>query len=130
MKPMTVPILAGSLLLAAVPAFAASPAASSPYATTAAVDESGATAFMNNADWQYTNWSQKMADLNMGILNKSVTMSAKAKAELDKVWDKLKLSWAQLRTANNKDWDSARSAWESAAKEMQDAWQRLAPQQG
>jgi len=130
MKPMTVTILAGSLLLAALPALAASPAAPSPYAIRASFTESAATEYLNNADWQYNDWSQKMADLDMGILEKKVTMSAQARAELDKAWDNLKARWTQLRSANNKDWDSARAAWESASKEMQESWQHLAPKQG
>ena len=130
MKSMTVTILAGSLLLAALPALAASPAAPSPYAITAAVDESAATQFLSNADWQYTDWSQKMADLDMGILQKNVAMSAQAKADLDRAWDNLKASWAQLRSANNRDWDSARASWERASEKMQDSWQHLVPKQG
>ena len=130
MKRMTVPILAGSLLLAAVPALAASPAGSSPYATSTSFIESAATAYLNDADFQYTGWSQKMADLELDILHKKVAVSAQAKADLDKAWDNLKASWAQLRSTNNKDWDSARASWESAAKGMQDAWQHLAPKQG
>jgi hypothetical protein len=130
MKPMTVTILAGSLLLAALPALAASPADSSPYVRTASVDESAATAYLNNADWQFTAWDTKMADLDMGIINKSVTMSAEAKTDVDKAWDNLKLRWTQLRTVNARDWDSARAAWETAVESMQKTWQHLVPQQG
>ncbi|MFI5020961.1 MAG: hypothetical protein ACHQRJ_04825, partial [Alphaproteobacteria bacterium] len=76
------------------------------------------------------DWSQKMADLDMGILEKKVTMSAQAKADLDKAWDKIKLRWAQLQSANNNDWDGARASWAKASEEMQDAWQHLVPHQG
>ena len=130
MKSMTVTILAGSLLLAALPALAASPAAPSPYATRESFIESAATAYLNDADWQYNDWSQKMADLDIGILEKKVAMSVEARANLDKAWDHLKLSWAQLRSANNRDWGNARASWETASKVMQDSWQHLAPQQG
>jgi hypothetical protein len=125
MKPMTVAILAGSLLLGALPAFAASPAAPSPSATRESFIESAATAYLNNADWQYNDWSQKMADLTMGVMEKKVAMSVDARANVDKAWDNLKLRWAGLRTANNRDWDNARASWETASNEMQAAWQRL-----
>ena len=130
MKPMTLSILIGSLLLAALPALAASPVISSPHDIMGAVGESAATEYMNNANWQYNDWSQKMADLDMGILEKKIAISTQAKADLDKAWNNIKLRWAQLQSANNKDWDGTRASWEIASKEMQDTWQHLVPHQG
>jgi hypothetical protein len=124
------PILAGSPLPAALPAIAASPVAPSPNAITAAFFETAATEYLNDASSQYDDWSQKMADLDRGISAKKVTMSAQAKADLDKAWDNIKLRWARLQSANNNDWDSARASWESISKEMRDAWQHQVPQQG
>jgi hypothetical protein len=84
---------------------------------------------MDEAIWEYDDWYQKMADLDLGILEKRVTMSAEAKAELDKVWYNMKISYTELLSANDKDKDvdSARAAWEAASKDMKDAWQRLVP---
>ena len=127
MKPM---ILAGALLLAAVPVLAASPASPAPYTVTAAFVESAATEYLNDAGSQYNDWSQKMANLDMGIVNKTITMNAKAKTDLDTVWDTLKVRWTELKTAKAEDWDSARTSWAKASEEMRDSWQHLVPQQG
>ena len=124
------PILAGSLLAAALPAIAASPVTSSPNTVTAAFIETAATEYLNNASFQYDDWSQKMAHLDMGILEKKVTMSALAKADLDRAWDDIKLRWDRLQSANNSDWDRARASWETTSKEMRDVWQHQVPQQG
>lgn len=130
MKRMTVPILAGSLLLAALPALAASPATSSPHIIRTSVGGFAATQYLNDAELQCNDWYQKMANLDMGIIQKTVTLSAQAKAELDQAFDNLKQRWAQLQTANAQDWDSARASWEKAAEKMQDTWQKLSPQHG
>lgn len=91
------------------------------------------TKFMDEANWQYSDWSQKIADLDLGIIENKVTINAANaadKAALDKAWDNLKANWVQLRSGHKEESESVRASWEAAAKEMRDAWQRFAPQQG
>ena len=130
MKAMIMPILAGSLLLAALPALAASSGAADAYAEAAADRGLAATRFLDDAQSQYDTWYQRMADLDLDILNRSVTMSVARKARLDRAWDDLKRRWSDLRTASGGDWSNASAAWQQAATRMQQAWQRLGPAQG
>ena len=133
MKPIGLPILAG-LLLAALPALPLhaqlapppNPINELPTANLAATKSQ----YKRIAQLQYDEWYQRMADLNMRIVQNKVAMSRAAKRELDGAWDNVKRHWVELQTADARSWDNARASWTRAAQDMQRTWQEVAPQQG
>ena len=129
MKSMRLPILLASLLLAAASALpAGAQTVTVPKSDQSKVSPLTPTRneYMRRAQTQYNDWAQKVGDLQLRIMQKRVSMSAEAKANIDRAWNELKLDWSRLGGAKDADWVSARDAWETGAANMQSVWDKFA----
>jgi hypothetical protein len=134
MKILNAAIVLGPLILiGALPAMAGQPVSLSPSnapVRVAADTESTASrsSYRARARDEVQEWQRKLHEFSGQAKAKSQTASNSAGNELDAAWHKTEAASHRLQTASADGWDSAKTTFESASRELADTWHRIHPE--
>jgi hypothetical protein len=123
MKILAALILIGPLMLiGAVPA----PAAPVQLAASgnAAADRDS---YMHQAQAVMQEWQGKLHDFGEKAEAKGKTVDSAAKDELNKAWTKAKIASGDLQAASDESWESAKSSFDAASRELAADWHKIYP---
>ena len=126
------PMLLGTLALAGVSPAAAQSKPVSDKGTSAGVATARDPAAERNSYTQKARdevriWEQKLHDFDAKVQASASGTKAGATKDLNDAWAQTKTTSAQLETAGEKDWDSAKASFQTASHKLAVAWHKLNP---
>ncbi len=117
-------------LIAALPVAAAQPTVAPAAGTSVRMAAAGdATAdrdsYTQKAQDEMQEWRQKLRDFGAKADAKGNEAGDAAKNDLHAAWARAEAASRQLQTASAEGWDSARASFDTASRELADAWHKV-----
>jgi hypothetical protein len=76
---------------------------------------------------QVQAWDRKLHNLSESAVAEAKVAGDAAKNDLDAGWSKTEAASRQLEAASAEDWESAKASFETASRELADAWHKIHP---
>jgi hypothetical protein len=73
-------------------------------------------------------WQRKLHDFSEKAEAKGKEAGDAAENDLNKAWTKAEAASGKLQTVGAESWESAKTSFEEAARELRDAWHKIRPQ--
>jgi len=77
---------------------------------------------------QMQQWQRKLHDFSDTAAVKGKAAGSAAEDDLNKAWSKTEAESEKLQTASAEGWESARTSFEEASRELANAWDKAKPQ--
>ena len=72
-------------------------------------------------------WQIKLADFSKKTETNGRNASVAAQHDLNMAWAQTELEANRLQSVDRKDWDSAKTAYENASRELAATWEKIRP---
>jgi hypothetical protein len=73
-------------------------------------------------------WRRKLHDFSEKAEAKGKEAGNAAENDLNKAWTKAEAASGKLQTVGAESWESAKTSFEEASRELRDAWHKIRPQ--
>jgi hypothetical protein len=133
MRMLTVSIVIGPLvLIGALPAAGQSPLAlgsGAPVPLAAGADSAAdRDTYTQMARDKMQEWQRKLHDFSARAAAKGKQLDNAAENDLNTAWTKAKAASSRLQTVGAEGWESAKTSFEEASRELADAWDKIRPE--
>jgi len=118
-------IIVPILLMGALAVAVGQPASSQTQAATGAPDDRDS--YTRNAQEKIHDWQAKVDDFTAKTAAKGQHVATVAETGLQTAWSKTQTEAQRLQTVGATGWDSAKSSFEKASRDMSDAWDKVRP---
>jgi hypothetical protein len=131
MKILTTSIVLGPLMLIGMLSAAAgqpivAPGSGAPIPLATARDSSpDRDAYIQKAQGDMLAWQQKLHAFSKKAEADGKKADNEAENDLNKAWHKADAASGNLQTAGTEDWESARTSYENASKDLANAWDKF-----
>jgi hypothetical protein len=132
MRMLTVSIVIGPLvLIGALPAAGQSPLAlgsGAPVPLAAGADSAAdRDTYTQMARDKMQEWQRKLHDFSARAAAKGKQLDNAAENDLNKAWTRAKAASSSLQAVGAEGWESAKTSFEEASRELADAWDQNSP---
>ena len=133
MRMLTVSIVIGPLMLiGALPAAGQSTLAlgsGAPVQLAAGADSAAdRDTYTQMALDEIQKWQGKLHNFSEKAAAKRKQLDSAAENDLNKAWAKVKAASSRLQTVGAEGWESAKTSFEEASRELVDAWDKIRPE--
>jgi hypothetical protein len=131
MHRLTAPALIALLMLAGASIAGAAPGSDTP-AQPSAVDAAKADrdAYTAKAHESVRDWQKELHDFDVKAKADGKDADPQAKADLHVAWRKTQVAAGKLRIAGAKGWNAAKADFDTASRELGNAWRKIDPEHG